>query len=517
LTAAVLLAIALCSQGASAQAQKTAPVPKPAAVREGADDYYNRGMQLAGDQRWEDALAAFDAGRRLAPRDKRFPLEIAGVEFKQKNYETARRWVLRALALDPKDAYGINFLATLYMIEGNPDAAIKTWNRIGKPRIEDVRMEPRPNVDPVLLDRAFAFSPAGVLNWSEYRATEARVAMLGTFSRYRFDLVPGSADNFNVMFRSSARGGWLSMLRGLPFQTVRPALWNINRSGLNVDSLVRWDSQKRRAFLDISAPISRNPKWRLAVYADGRNENWNVPGPGFFNMERTEAGLGLRSAVSGRLEWSGGFGLSHRTFRGGPFQSGSVLIARTGARYNVFDIPERRLLVRAGPDIGLGRLLNGSRPAFSTVQGSVSANWFPQARGEDWEINTGAYTGAALGPAPFDELFILGLERDNTLWLRGHIGTHNGQKGSAPIGSRYALTNFEVDRLIYNAGFATLKLGPFFDTGRVFGPTVYGPRQWLFDTGLVLKLSVLRQLTMMFVYGKDLRTGHNAFYALSSR
>jgi len=514
LIAAVVLAFALCQANPAAQKPARAPKPVPQISPE---EYYKRGMQFAGEQRWADAAAAFEAGRRLAPRDKRFPLELAGVEFKQKRYEAARRYVLRALALDPRDKYAIDFLATLYMLEENPDAAIRTWNRIGKPRIDQLRMEPKPDVDPVLLDRAFAFSPAGVLNWNDYRATEARVSMLGAFSQYRFDLVPGSADNFNVLFRSTTRGGWLSMFRGLPFQTVRPALWNVGQSGLNFDSLVRWDSQKRRASLDISAPVSRNPRWRMDFYADGRNENWSVPALGGFNMERVEAGLGIQSAVSGRMDWSGGFGFSRRLFRGGPFPSESALMARAGARYSLLDIPEKRLLVRAGPNIGVGRLLSGTNPLFSTLQASLSADWFPQARGENWETLGGAYVGAALGSAPFDELFILGLERDNNLWLRGHIGTRNGQKGSAPIGSRYALTNFELDRLIYNAGFATFKIGPFFDTGRVFGPTVFGPREWLFDTGLVFKVSVLRQFTMMFVYGKDLRTGHNSFYALSNR
>ena len=39
-----------------------------------------------------------------------------------------------------------------------------------------------------------------------------------------------------------------------------------------------------------------------------------------------------------------------------------------------------------------------------------------------------------LGKFPFDELFMLGLERDNDLEMRGHIGTRDGRKGSAPLG-----------------------------------------------------------------------------------
>ena len=34
---------------------------------------------------------------------------------------------------------------------------------------------------------------------------------------------------------------------------------------------------------------------------------------------------------------------------------------------------------------------------------------------------------------------MLGLERDNDLWMRSHLGARNGLKGSAPLGRRYYL------------------------------------------------------------------------------
>ena len=39
----------------------------------------------------------------------------------------------RALRLAPRDDYTNNFLATIYFLEGNLDAALKYWNRSGKP------------------------------------------------------------------------------------------------------------------------------------------------------------------------------------------------------------------------------------------------------------------------------------------------------------------------------------------------------------------------------------------------
>ena len=43
--------------------------------------------------------------------------------------------------------------------------------------------------------------------------------------------------------------------------------------------------------------------------------------------------------------------------------------------------------------------------------------------------------GRTFGQAPLDELFILGLERDNDLPLRAHIGTRDGRKAALRWGA----------------------------------------------------------------------------------
>ena len=136
------------------------------------DFYY--GTALAQEGRWEDAQRAFAAGARLQPGDKRFPLELAGVAFKQKRYPVAARHLRRALRLDPTDAYGNDFLGTVYFLQGNIAAALKYWNRVGKPQIVEVRSQPTPEVNAALLDRAMVFAPASVLRLPDLLTTEAR-------------------------------------------------------------------------------------------------------------------------------------------------------------------------------------------------------------------------------------------------------------------------------------------------------------------------------------------------------
>ena len=108
---------------------------------------------------------------------------------------------------------------------------------------------------------------------------------------------------------------------------------------------------------------------------------------------------------------------------------------------------------------------------------------------------------------------MLGMERDNDLWMRAHVGTRDGRKGSAPLGRNYFLSNWEIDKRIYHNGFFSLKLSPFLDTGKITDPLPgLGSGRWLWDTGVQAKFRVLG-VGVTLIYGKDLRSGHNAFYA----
>jgi len=93
------------------------------------------------------------------------------------------------------------------------------------------------------------------------------------------------------------------------------------------------------------------------------------------------------------------------------------------------------------------------------------------------------------------------------------VGTRQGRKGNAPMGTDYALLQTEFDRRMARIRFLEFRLGPFFDTGRVGGTAQrFAPDAWLFDTGAQIKLTVAGGFTWSFVYGRDLRGGHGVFY-----
>jgi hypothetical protein len=498
------------------------------------DFYY--GTALARLGRWREAEGALQDGARLAPEDPRFPLELAGVAFKLKLYPQAASRARRALRLAPRDPYANEFLGTVYFLENNLEGALKYWNRAGKPQIVELQMDPEPQVNAALLDRAFAFSPASVLQLSEFRATNTRIQGLGIFPRYQLDFRARDDGKFDVVFGNQERNGfgrnkWEALflcLRGLPFQSVSPEIYNLRHEAINFVSLVRWDSQKRRILAQVSSPFEHSAKYRYTVIADLRSENWDIRSSGAptsslasVNLRREALGFNFASFDSGRWDWSAGAEVSHRDFRS--VVPGAVLTPEmlakgyqlkqlAQAEANVWQAPERRFTVRAGASSQAARLWSQKGESFEKMQGSLIWHWFPRAEGDDYETQQQIRVGKTFGTVPFDELFMLGLERDNDLWMRGHTGSRDGRKGNAPLGRNYFLSNWEMDKKVYGNGLLALKLGPFLDTGKIIdSSSELGSREWLWDTGVQVKLRVFGT-GVGFSYGRDLRSGGNAFY-----
>lgn len=511
-----------------------------------AEQEYDYGIALAHLERWDQARTALLRGARMQPRDKRFPIELAGVAFKQKNNRRAISYLRRALRFDPKDDYANEFLATVYFLQGNFEAAMKYWNRLSspKPEIVEMRGDPALRVRPALLDHAFAFSPASVMKLEQLRATDARLQRLAVFSTYRLDLAARSDGRFDFIFRAQELDGFgssevealLRTFRGLPFQEITPEYYNLNGSAINITSLARWDADKRRYSVAVSGPPGENPEWRYRFSSDLRNENWELrngfagPAPvlASLNLRREQAAAEISRIAGWRWAWLLGVEVSHRDYRnvvGSASLTPEVLasgfqlkqIARLS--YKLVRSPEHRFQLSSTAISQAGRLWSQPGQAFEKVQASLEAHWLPQSRGDDLETSWRVRGGKTFGKLPFDELFMLGLERDNDrdLWMRAHVGTRNGRKGSSPLGRDYILSSWDTDKNVYSNGFFAVKLGPFVDTGKVtdavFPP---GSQKWLWDTGAQARLRVLG-VGVTLIYGKDLRTGNNAFYATVGR
>ena len=497
------------------------------------------GLALARLEKWDEAKLAFNVGARKAPGDSRFVVELAGIAYKQKDFRSAKNHLHAALNLNPRDSYSAEFLATIYFLEGNLEAALKYWNPEGKPRLRSLAFEPSLKLKESLRDRAVAFNAPQVLTADALLATQARLDNLGIFSNQRVELSAADSGNYDATLHLAERNGWgdskaegiVSLLSGLPYATIYPQFYNLGRDAVNLTSLARWDSEKRRFSLAVAMPLYGNPSLRLRFYADARNENWNLTRTFLgastpvtdLNMRRAAAGVEVHSIVSGRWSWSAGAEVAHRNFRNlsglsSPaelpfFTDATSIAAWLGAQRTLLRLPERRFTVDSSAEARAGREYADGLGPFATARGALCAHWFPRAKGDDYEVQARLRAGATAGKATLDELFQLGIERDNDLWLRGHAGTLDGRKGAAALGRRFFLANWEMDKNIYQNGFLTVKLGPFLDSGAVADSSrLFGSQRWLWDTGAQCKVRLLGSLTIVLSYGRDLRGERNVFY-----
>lgn len=531
----------------------------PLSVRS-ADLDFEYGLALAHTQKWTEARAVLLTAERSCPRQKRFDVELAGIAFQLKRYPESATWLRRGLKLDPEDEYANNFAGTVYLLMGNINAALKYWNRVQKPYVSSLDFDPQLRVQRLILDRAFAFSPASVLNEAEFETTETRLNGLGIFPRLNLvlsahpngDTGENANENFDVQFHSRELDGFgsgrvpalVSTFAGAVYETVYPSYFDIGKSATNFQSLLRWDSQKLRAWFSISGPLHDLPQRRWRLQADLRDENWAIrrsfsgvaPVLGSLNLERESLEGSVTGFQSGRLQWATGAELSHRSFRDvveGTALTPALVVPGYELKFQasiedkVVDIPERRFWITTGAGSELARIwpvqaqVPGAPNVFAKLQGSALAHWFPRQEGEKYEVQVRLRAGQTFGSAPFDELFPLGVERDTDLWLRGQIGTRDRKKGSSPMGRDYILENADFSRLIFNNGLFGITAGPLLDVARAGAPTSglqtgLATGQWLFDVGAAVKVTVLGT-SFVLTYGRDLRAGSNAFYGTMAR
>ena len=467
---------------------------------------YERAIERARAGELEESRAILIALRDANPSDKRPHIELAGIAFRQSLYGDAKRHISSALRIDPYDAYATDFLATLYLLEDNIEAALKYWNRLGEPRIDRVRIDPPFEIDPVLWDRAFAFSPSSVLTLEDFRDTRARLDSLELLAGGRFDLVPSGAD-MDLEFHPVPLGGRIgsnrwstigAVARGLPYETVQLDFMNIASKGINASTLARWDSAKRRAEARVAIPLGKEPGRRFEVTVDGRDESWVLPAEEF-RLRRLKGSARIESQINHRWTWVFGLNFSDRNSGKRGDRNGFLMTYETGITHRLLTVPERRLYADVGLSTEFGK-------RYFKGTGQMGVRWVP-GTADNYEATGHFRFGGVWGDAPFDELFVLGLDRDHELLLRGHPGSGKGRKGQGPLGRAFMLWNLDLLRNVFREPFFSVRAGPFVDLARVTGE-----RRFFVDGGIRMEVALVNGLRLDFSLGADLYSGRTATF-----
>jgi predicted double-glycine peptidase len=451
-------------------------------------DATNRWTLLAVPAVPKETAGTASAAPRPEPTADPF-FEQASIAFRAGDLAAAKR-----LGRKSDSTLTNEFLATIFFLEDNLDAALKYWNRNGAPRLRDVRMDFESRSDPVLLDHTVGISRATVLRNADYRLAQKRLEATGAFSKFTFDLTPVESE-YDLSLRAAERSTWspLSSLRGLPYQTVMPEFRNLGGRAIHIASAWRWDVNKRRLLLQVSGPVSPSTRYEIGV--DARNEIWERDGQ-VIPVKKQELRVRLGAVATSRWTWASGAILSRRP-------SGTSLKYDGSMAYDLLRVPDKRLAVTSEIRSQFGRTLSSSQ-RLARLEGAVQLDWFPRPTGEDYRVLLRARSGGVWGTPHIDELFSIGVDRDEDYRLRGHSATRDGRKGAAPIGRRYVLWNLELSKTVLDKSFFKAALVPFLDVARVGSVFV--------DAGAELRLTVASMLTFSVSAGRDLRTGRTLVF-----
>jgi predicted double-glycine peptidase len=431
-------------------------------------------------------------------------VDLASAAFREDKLSEAREHLSSALRSDPSNTYTNDFLATVYFLENNNEAALRYWNRVGKPKVENIRIDPPLQTDPILLDHTFTFSRGSILRLEDFERTQARLNSLHIFSRYRMELAPRDDQNFDITFRAMDRRGFhpVSWLRGLPFQAVEPEFINIRGKALNVSSIVRWDKNKRRANIAIEAPLRGDPRWGIRVGIDGRRENW-LDSSDNFQMRKIEASAEFYAVPSGRWTWKSGATVSNRRFSDSQMSGLGLKYVGSATRTLMKDL-DRQVRLDSSLVVEAGKLFLAGTPRFGKVHSDLFLHW----RG----LTSGIRMGRTFGQLPFDEQFVLGVEHDSDLWVRGHSATVDGRKNAASVSRKFVVTNLDFQTKVFDTGWFGLNAGPFLDTAKA--PAF---SRWVIDGGLQVRFNILHTVEFAMSLGRSFRDGQHAFFLSGSK
>jgi CBS domain-containing protein len=316
-----------------------------------------------------------------------------------------------------------------------------------------------------------------------------------TMSRYTFDLTPVDDDAFDLSLRAAEKPRWsyIGMARGLPYQTVMPEWTNIGGRAINIDALWRWDNDRRRVRTEVSGPLSTSTRVKLAM--DSKREVWNWQGVETA-VRSDQLAARLDRVANSRWTWRTGAIVGRRP-------SGISLKYDGGTSYDLLRIPERRLVVGGELHAQLGRTFS-SDERIGRAEAEMRLHWNPQPSGSDYAVLMRLRSGRIWGTAALDELFAVGVDRDDDLWLRGHAVVRDGRKGTGVVTRRYVLLNSEISKEFLDKSFVRAAIVPFVDIARAGSSFV--------DAGAELRVSIASLFTFSISLGRDLKAGRNVLF-----
>jgi Peptidase_C39 like family len=144
------------------------------------------------------ADSIFEALRLQCPSSSAVLSELAGVRFAEDRWRDAAAIAQRALVLDPQNSYAWDLLGSSRFMQNDVAGALRSWNEIGKPRVDVVRIEGLARTRYALVTDALRLPTGSLLTAEQFERAERRLEELPDASSTRLGYRP-QADGFAVV------------------------------------------------------------------------------------------------------------------------------------------------------------------------------------------------------------------------------------------------------------------------------------------------------------------------------
>src|SRR5438093_864259 len=133
------------------------------AERPTADAYLLLGTAYSNMKEFEKAEDILKEGSKRFSNDPRLFNALGDFYLANKDVEAAKAALRQALRVDSKNNYASDLLATIEMSEGEVQSALRSWNKTGRPIIDDILHNYYLSFGSWVVRKAVAFHPTGVL------------------------------------------------------------------------------------------------------------------------------------------------------------------------------------------------------------------------------------------------------------------------------------------------------------------------------------------------------------------
>jgi tetratricopeptide (TPR) repeat protein len=485
----------------------------PAAPPESYEGLVALGVEQARLGRPDQARLAFERAIYLQPGRPEALVERGGLRFLAKEYDAAITDFERAIDLRP-DPYTREMLATSLYLTGRIHAAVREWNRIGQPIVQNIRVEGTKRLKKGWVRREVTPSEGGLLRPRHLEGTRLRLDETGVFRGVSLRPVPlgdGKADfEVTVAERHGLWDLWPEFVaRSVVYaasKKVRLRYYNPFGAGVTLGGEYKWESTQPRLEGRLFWPRPVGLPFNFYLEGGTARPTYELDGP--MTLRTRGLAAGIRRVFGARTVAQVGLRARHRTFSRFRFDSpdGDLHGFDAGIERRWLDRRRHRLhsalyFFQSAEELGSD---------FIYPRGLAVLRYYGIVAGVDESEMPGVVFATQLQwgvggtGMPLDDMFAPGAASEMDFPLRGHRQKRSGVLGYAPIGRNVLVGNVEWRQRVLNMKRLQGGVVLFYDGARV-GDTAQGPREEvLHDAGIGLRLQIRGAPVLRLDYGWSL-------------